>query len=144
VEPCVFAPPPGRCPETATELAAFLAGGRDFTPVPREHAPSAPALRIKSAIDASYCDATQLQEIAAALRLSPALMTRYFKRAFGLTPVAYRRCLRATEATLLLAEGLPVAEAAAAVGYDDLGRFYKNFKEISKGTPGRFRKLREK
>ena len=61
-----------------------------------------------------------LGEMAAAAGLSQFHLARYFKAAFGRSPIAYHRGLRlARAADLLAGGGCSVAEAADASGYSD-------------------------
>lgn len=66
-----------------------------------------------------YCNVS-LAELAEVARLSQFHLARFFKLAFGSSPIAYHRRLRLTRAAELLAGGASsVAEAAEASGYSD-------------------------
>ena len=60
-----------------------------------------------------------LSEMAAVAGLSQFHLARYFKHAFGESPISYHRAQRLARAANLLAGGASVAEAAEATGYSD-------------------------
>lgn len=86
-------------------------------------------MKVKNTIDRSYRTPRQLSEIAAELGISPAVMSRYFKKAYGLPPVHYRHHLRTMEAMMRLLEGRAVKDVYLDVGFDDLSRFYRHFRD---------------
>jgi AraC family transcriptional regulator len=66
-----------------------------------------------------HCNVT-LSEMASVAGLSQFHLARYFKSAFGSSPISYHRTLRlARAASLLAAGGRSVAEVAEATGYSD-------------------------
>jgi AraC-like DNA-binding protein len=58
-------------------------------------------------------------EMAHVAGLSQFHLARYFKDAFGASPISYHRALRLERAAALLAAGGSVAQAAEAAGYSD-------------------------
>ena len=60
-----------------------------------------------------------LAEMAVVAGLSQFHLARYFKDAFGESPIGYHRALRLERAAALLAAGGSVAQAAEATGYSD-------------------------
>jgi len=60
-----------------------------------------------------------LGEMAAVAGLSQFHLARYFKDAFGASPITYHRALRLERAAALLAAGGSVGQAAEAAGYSD-------------------------
>jgi methylphosphotriester-DNA--protein-cysteine methyltransferase len=80
-----------------------------------------------------------MSAIARQLRTSATVMGRAFKRDFDLTPVQYRNHLRVTAASFELIEGKAVTRVAEDVGFDDLSRFNKNFKAITRTQPSQFK-----
>jgi AraC-like DNA-binding protein len=60
-----------------------------------------------------------LGEMASVAGLSQFHLARYFKDAFGASPIAYHRALRLERAAALLAAGGSVGQAAEAAGYSD-------------------------
>jgi AraC-like DNA-binding protein len=66
------------------------------------------------------CRGVTLSEMALAAGLSQFHLARYFKSAFGRSPISYHRGLRLARAAELLAQGgRSVAEVAEATGYSD-------------------------
>jgi AraC-like DNA-binding protein len=53
-----------------------------------------------------------------------------------MTPSAYLRQLRVADATFRLSKGEPIIEVSGDVGYNDLSRFYKQFRRQTTKTPG--------
>ena len=66
---------------------------------------------------------------------------KQFKKAFGLSPVQYRIQHKITVAKQLLAEGLPVGEIAASLGYPDIYSFTHQFTTVTGQSPSDFRSL---
>jgi AraC-like DNA-binding protein len=67
-------------------------------------------------------------------------LARCFKKQLGLPPHAYLTQLRLQRARRLLAGGLGLAEAAAAVGFYDQSALSRHFKKIYGVTPGQYAK----
>ena len=107
----------------------MIGASGDLIRVGRADAPSPLAVKVKNTIDRSYRTPRQLSEIAAELGISPAVMSRYFKKAYGLPPVHYRHHLRTMEAMMRLLEGRSVKDVYLDVGFDDLSRFYRHFRD---------------
>ncbi|MGH9908785.1 MAG: helix-turn-helix domain-containing protein, partial [Pyrinomonadaceae bacterium] len=58
------------------------------------------------------------------------------KRDFEMSPNAYLRQLRVADVPLLLARGEEIVNVSLDVGYNDLSRFYKQFRKTTKTSPG--------
>jgi AraC-like DNA-binding protein len=58
-----------------------------------------------------------------------------FKSVTALPPLRYLQTIRLHKAQVLLASGLPVAEAAHQVGYESPSQFSREFKRLFGGTP---------
>jgi AraC-like DNA-binding protein len=80
-------------------------------------------------IDAHYAEALTVDDLARAAGLSRFHFSRMFRDALGMSPYQYLQRIRLERARELLASGHPVTEAALSVGYRDLGRFAKAFRE---------------
>ncbi len=74
--------------------------------------------------------------------MSEGYMSRYIARETGLTFKQLLRKLRLERAARLLENsGCTAEEAADAVGYTNISRFYRNFKEFYGQTPGQYKKV---
>ena len=121
---------------TPGEMLALLDGRDDVRSFARCTQPSPLSRRAKAALDASYRTTPSIASLAARLGVSHPHLTRQFKRELGMTPMAYRHALRASEAAGRLARGEPIVDVSGAVGYEDLGRFYKSFRKAMHSSPG--------
>ena len=63
-------------------------------------------------------------------------LVKQFARRYGLPPQAWLRNWRVARARLLLRNGLPLADAAAAVGFADQAHLTRVFKQVYGSTPG--------
>ncbi|UQZ35626.1 DNA-binding response regulator [Paenibacillus sp. PK3_47] len=78
-------------------------------------------------------------ECAAHVHLSTSYFSSLFKKVTGMTVTQYTTAERIQKAKLLLVEGMPVQEVAAAVGYEERRYFSEMFKKITGQTPSEFR-----
>ena len=127
-------------PGTPAEMLALLDDGGDVRSLERCTRPSPVSRRAKAALDESYRATSSIAALAARLGVSHSHLTREFKRELGMTPMAYRHALRASEAAGRLAQGEPIVDVSGEVGYEDLGRFYKSFRKALHSSPGRCRR----
>lgn len=97
------------------------------------------ATRLKTAIDASYTSGARLADLCHEQRTPPAVASRQFRAAFGLSPVVYRNRMRTVDAIVRLSDGEAVSRATAAAGFQDLSRVYRNFRAFACAPPGVFR-----
>lgn len=131
-----------------SQEALLLSGGENYPDllkrstgevfVSRQSSASGIAEKIKRAIDQNYRAHKSLKEIARDLRLSPSLLTSYFKRSFYITPNCYRKYLRLKSSSLQIlheGENLNLSEIAFENGYGDISRFNKQFKAFTGTTP---------
>ena len=70
--------------------------------------------------------------------LSSFHLCRVFKAGVGLAPHAYVSQLRVRRAKQLMAEGVPIAQAAVDAGFFDQAHLSRHFKRIIGLTPGRY------
>lgn len=83
---------------------------------------------------------TTLEDVAAAVGLSPSRLAHLFKAETGRTPQVYleqRRMQRATE--LLHRTGFSIQQIAAAVGFDSAFYFSRRFKAATRRSPSALR-----
>lgn len=96
---------------------------------------------IKVKIDRYLGQTKKIEEIAQELNIHSYKLTREFKKAFGLSPVAYRNKARIFESMtkLLGLKNNSVLRTAYEVGFGDLSRFNKEFKKITGATPSQYK-----
>ncbi|WP_338669279.1 AraC family transcriptional regulator [Pseudodesulfovibrio methanolicus] len=80
-----------------------------------------------------------LDELAEAAGLSRYHLLRVFQAATGLPPHAYQNQLRVDLGKRLLAEGMPVSQAALETGFSDQSHFTRVFRQYTGATPGQYR-----
>lgn len=86
-----------------------------------------------------YLD-TSLEKLAKMSSTSVSNLEKTFKKACGITPIAYRNKIRIEHAKHFLDGGYSVAEAANKVGFSDIYYFSKIFKKICGTPPGKYSK----
>ncbi len=79
-------------------------------------------------------------QLAAAAGCSRFALHRAFVAAYGVTPGDYQRLLRLREARTLIADGQPIAEAAARAGFADQSHLTRWFGRCYGITPGAYRR----
>lgn len=86
-------------------------------------------LLVRRRLDERLAEPQRLEDLAALAGCSVAHLTAGFRRHFGCSPIAHLIRVRLQTAHLLLRDrGLPVAEAARMVGYEDYHHFTKLFR----------------
>lgn len=125
-------------PETIDGVEKLLNRVASFENIGVSTNPSSLSLRAKRILDGEYESKIEIQEIAARLKTSSAVLARTFKSDFGQTPAFYRKGLRVTVGMYELMMGVPPIRAAGLAGFSDLGRFYKQFKAYLKQTPSEY------
>lgn len=99
----------------------------------------APAIRIaRERLDAAPAASVSLAELAGLSGVSRFQLLRGFARELGITPHAYLVQSRARLARALLANGRPIADAAAEAGFADQSHLTRAFVRQFGITPGRF------
>jgi len=106
--------------------------------------PSLLSIRAKRIIDENYRIYPSIARIAKRLGVSHEHTTRGFKRDYGMSPSAYLHQLRVAEATHKLTLGEEIVDISMDVGYNDLSRFYKQFRKATKTSPGDCRTIMHK
>ena len=90
-------------------------------------------------LEANAAEEVSLAQLAEVAGLSPFHLARVFREAVGLPPHAYLDQVRVERAKRLLAAGLPIARAAADVGFADQSHLTRRFKRLVGVTPGQYR-----
>lgn len=114
------------------------------TTIGRAPSPAPLAENAKSIMDREYRTPLAIGHVATRLGVAPAVLSRAFRRTYGLPPVRYRHHVRVMDALLQFAEGAAPAQVFQEVGFDDLSRFYKVFRQVSCAPPGSYRHARSK
>jgi transcriptional regulator GlxA family with amidase domain len=92
--------------------------------------------RAMELLETRYADALTIDEMARAASMSRYHFTRLFRLETGKTPYRYLLDVRlARAAELLRARRCSVTEAAIEVGWNDLGRFGRMFREVHGVAP---------
>ena len=93
-------------------------------------------------IHTSYAEPITVKSLADAAHISESECLRSFKRALGLSPIAYVREYRLQKAAELIASGnIPVSQAATLCGFSDMSYFAKCFRKQFGKTPSAYRNL---
>jgi AraC-like DNA-binding protein len=95
----------------------------------------------KRLIDDNFTSFPSIARIATALGVSHSHLSRQFRRDYEMSPSSYLNHLRVAHATFLLSIGEPIVDASLDAGYNDLSRFYKQFRKTTKVSPGVCRKM---
>lgn len=123
-------------PTSAAHVFEIVQAGCERQAIPLNPSPSLLSLKAKRLIDDNYRMYPAIGRIAARLEVTPAHLSRQFKRDYGLTPSHYLRQVRVADALLPLARGEAIATVSQDVGYNDLSRFYKQFRDTNLTSPG--------
>ena len=89
-------------------------------------------------IDAHFAESFGLQDLSNLTGISMFHLNRIFKKALGLSPLAYRNQRRIVEARRLLLDGHPIAEIAVGTGYADQSHLTRHFQRIVGVSPHRY------
>lgn len=92
--------------------------------------------RLAAALRAEPARPLTLEGWAAECGASPRTLTRLFRQETGMSFGRWRQMLRLSEAAALLAQGMPPARVAAAVGYASAPAFGAAFRSAFGLTPG--------
>lgn len=122
-------------PPDARTLLQLLASTKSL-PADIPVAPSTLSLSAKKMLDENYKDRPSIAKIASALGVSHSHLARRFKSDFGMAPMEYCHRLRVAAATWMLSSGEKILKVSMDVGYEDLSRFYKQFRKITSHSPG--------
>lgn len=95
--------------------------------------------RAKELLAARLCEPPSLEELAAAVNLSPFHFARIFRRATGLPPYTWLTQRRLEQARALLKEGCAPGEVAARLGFADQSHLNRQFKQSYGVAPGVYR-----
>lgn len=134
--PLIFETSPVEGLSGAEKISEILRAAENPRSIEINSRPSLVSLSAKRLIDENYLIYPSISKIAARLKVSPEHLARRFKNDFQMTPSAYLRLLRIADAPLRLARGEEIVSVSHEVGYNDLSRFYKQFRQTTKTSPG--------
>lgn len=98
-------------------------------------------LKILLHIEENLSEGITLKTLANYARMSSCHFSRYFKKNMGKSPMKYVNELRISKSKKLLKiKSLRITEIAFLVGFNDLNRFIRNFKNLTGVTPTAYRK----
>jgi AraC-like DNA-binding protein len=104
---------------------------------------AAPELeRARLALHEEISSLAPLRAAAAAAGLHADTLTRSFARTYGVTPKQYVTRARLFDAAIGLFTGSSISSAALASGFNDVSRFYAQFKRVLRATPGEYLRAR--
>lgn len=127
----------------ADQISDFVAWFRTrfdrFSPrIVRHEAPDAKLEHAKQLVRQAAFSSTLIDEIAEELGISTFSLIRRFKKAYGISPHAWRMQIRASEAAKLLHGGTDLVEVAMSCGFSDQPHLTRVFKRVFGVTPGQY------
>ncbi|MGL4316341.1 MAG: AraC family transcriptional regulator [Pseudomonas sp.] len=120
-------------------LLLFQRHAKVGTPAAAGREPQAVA-RAKELLGACLAEPPSLEELAAAVNLSPFHFARVFRRATGLPPHAWLKQRRLEQARALLKVGCAPLAVAMQLGFADQSHLSRQFKQAYGVAPGEYRK----
>jgi AraC-like DNA-binding protein len=134
--PIVFELDQIKAPTTGKQVVKILTEGVNRQSIALSPESSRLSRSAKRLIDDNYLADPSIARIAKRLGVSHPHLSRQFKSDFGMSPSDYLRKLRVADAPLRLARGEQIINVSGDVGYNDLSRFYKQFRKATNTSPG--------
>ena len=128
---------------TVKQASEVIESARNVWSIEMNTDPSILSIRAKRLIDENYAVYPSIARIAERLKVSHAHLSRQFKHDFQMSPSEYLHHLRAADATFRLSLGQEIIDISHEVGYNDLSRFYKQFKKQTATAPAACRTMFE-
>jgi len=125
----------------AAQASEIIANAKNVRSIDLNSDPSVLTLRAKRLIDENYKIYPSIARVASRLKVSHEHLARQFKRDLQMTPSKYLHHLRVADATFRLSLGEQIVEISQDVGYNDLSRFYKQFRKKTATSPGACRTM---
>jgi len=130
----------GRLLGRLVSVLGILADGQLDQPTKPAQAVHPAVAATVALLEADLAQPWRLDDLAEAVNLDPAYLSRLFRRHTGLSPLGFLARLRAERAaTLLVHTTLPAARVGAAVGWDDPTYFARRFRSLVGSTPTEYR-----
>jgi AraC-like DNA-binding protein len=134
--PLIFETSFNELPVGAAQVIEILRSGSNHQSIEMNPKPSLLSLKAKKLIDENYLVYPSISRVARRLSVTHEHLSRQFKRDFKMSPSAYLHQLRLADAPLRLAQGEEIINVSLDTGYNDLSRFYKQFRKNTKTSPG--------
>jgi AraC-like DNA-binding protein len=134
--PTMFATMCTELPTGVAQVLEIVRLGQNHQSVEFNPKPSLLSVKAKRLIDENYLSYPSISRIAKRLDVTHEHLSRQFKRDFEISPSAYLHQLRLADAPLKLAKGEEIINVSQDIGYNDLSRFYKQFRKTTKTSPG--------
>jgi AraC-like DNA-binding protein len=127
----------------AKTVLALVSHAAPRLPEP-EHATTGDTARVartvRQVLEDNYTGNLALADVAAPTGRSRYIACRAFRAMYGLAPSDYQRLLRVRQARRLIADGRPIAEAAAESGFTDQPHLNRWFTRYVGVTPAAYRR----
>ena len=134
--PTIFETRSAELPTGVEQVFDIVRLGKNHRSVELNPKPSVLSIKAKDLIDENYLAYPSIARVAQRLGVSHEHLSRQFKRDFEISPNAYLHQLRLADAPLKLARGEEIINVSQDIGYNDLSRFYKQFRKSTKTSPG--------
>jgi AraC-like DNA-binding protein len=134
--PTIFEMTGPELPTGVAQVWEIVRRGENHQSVALNPKPSLLSIKAKRLIDENYQSYPSIARIARRLDVTHEHLSRQFKRDFEMSPSAYLHQLRLADAPLRLARGEQIINVSQDVGYNDLSRFYKQFRKSTQTSPG--------
>lgn len=128
----------GSIPKSIEDVLKMVRESDQKLEIESQRKTSAIALKTKNFIDDNYSEALLIESVAERLGLSWAVMTREFKKTYGVSPVEYRHKIRVFKAVRKLSAGLDVTSSLAESGFTSASQFFELFKKYLGTQPKSF------
>lgn len=124
--------------ESALATLARMIGGHPIQAMAGDPIPSDAVDQARRYIEDNLLENFGLGDLSRLTGLSPFHLVRSFKKAVGLSPVAYRNQRRIFAARQRLIDGQATAEVALDLGYADQSHFTRHFQRLIGISPNRY------
>lgn len=139
--PLVFETARAKLHTSARQAVEILSSGENHQSIEVNPRASLLSVKAKRLIDENYLVYPSIARVSRKLNVTHEHLSRQFKRDFGMSPSAYLHQLRLADAPLRLARGEEIIDISQSVGYNDLSRFYKQFRKHTRSSPGACRTM---
>jgi AraC-like DNA-binding protein len=136
--PVSFASEMANLPVSRSDISALIKSRENEIDISRSTRPHVISDRVKKYIEEDFQSSESFSAFAKSLKTSQAVLSRTFKKDFGMTPIQFRSWLRVVDSMRRLLESEAIVDVAQDVGFNDLSRFYKQFQKIFGKPPGAF------